>query len=71
LRITARAADGVLVVRVADDGIGGAPAAPAALHDRVSAFHGQVTVRSTAGEGTEVVVSLPTAVNQDREVARR
>lgn len=71
LRITARAADGVLVVRVADDGIGGAPAAPAALGDRVSALHGEVTVRSTAGEGTEVVFSLPTAVSQDREVARR
>jgi signal transduction histidine kinase len=71
LRITARAADGVLVVRVADDGIGGAPAAPAALGDRVSALHGEVTVRSTAGEGTEVVVSLPTAVSQDREAARR
>jgi signal transduction histidine kinase len=71
LRITARASDGVLVVRVADDGVGGAPPTPAALGDRVSALHGAVTVRSTAGEGTEVVVSLPTAVSQDREAARR
>jgi signal transduction histidine kinase len=71
LRIAARAADGLLVVRIADNGIGGAPAAPAALGDRVSALDGEATVQSTAGEGTEVVVSLPTAVGQDREVARK
>jgi signal transduction histidine kinase len=71
LRITARAGDGLLVVRVADDGIGGAPAVPAALGDRVSALQGEVTVHSPPGAGTEVVVSLPTAIGQDRTVARR
>jgi signal transduction histidine kinase len=71
LRITARAGDGVLVVRVADDGIGGAPAAPAALGDRVSALRGEVAVHSPPGAGTEVVVSLPTTVGQERNVARR
>jgi signal transduction histidine kinase len=71
LRIAARTGDRLLVVRVADDGVGGAPAAPAALTDRVSALRGEVAVHSPVGEGTEVVVSLPTAVGQDREVARR
>jgi signal transduction histidine kinase len=71
LRIAARTGDRLLVVRVADDGVGGAPAAPAALTDRVSALRGEVAVHSPVGEGTEVVVSLPTAVGQEREVARR
>jgi signal transduction histidine kinase len=71
LVIAARAADGMLVVRVADDGIGGVAVAPAALVDRVSALRGEVTVHSPAGDGTEVVVSLPTALSQDRAVARR
>jgi signal transduction histidine kinase len=71
LRITARAGNGMLMVRVADDGVGGVSAAPAALRDRVAALHGNVTVHSPAGSGTEVVVSLPTGVGQDRVVARR
>jgi signal transduction histidine kinase len=61
----------MLVVRVADDGVGGAVAVPASLADRVAALQGDVTVDSPRDSGTEVVVSLPIAVGQDREVARR
>jgi signal transduction histidine kinase len=71
LQLTARADENMLVVRVADDGVGGAVAVPASLADRVAALQGDVTVDSPRDSGTEVVVSLPIAVGQDREVARR
>jgi signal transduction histidine kinase len=70
LQLTARVGEDMLVVRVADDGVGGAPSVPASLADRVAALHGEVTIDSPEGAGTEVVVSLPIAVGQDREVAR-
>ena len=55
--------DGVLHVRVRDDGLGGAGVASGSgligLTDRVEALGGQFTLRSPAGAGTSVRVALP------------
>lgn len=63
--LSAERADGSLVLRIADDGIGGAVAADrsglAGITDRVAALGGSVTVSSPRGEGTAVVAELPCA----------
>lgn len=56
--------DGVVTVRVGDDGVGGAERARAGLglsgmRDRVDALGGRLTVQSPAGAGTDVVAELP------------
>ncbi|WP_344981259.1 ATP-binding protein [Streptosporangium fragile] len=54
---------GRLVVRVADDGVGGASLTPgsglAGLADRVAAVDGVFTLHSPPGEGTVLTVDLP------------
>jgi signal transduction histidine kinase len=63
--VTVSLVDGRLVVRVADDGRGGAEAVPggglAGLRDRVAAVDGTLTIDSPPGAGTAVIVELPCA----------
>ncbi len=64
-RVTVSAArdNGSLVLRIADDGIGGAVAGErsglAGIADRVAALGGSVSLSSAPGEGTAVVAELP------------
>ncbi|MBD0338640.1 MAG: sensor histidine kinase [Thermoleophilia bacterium] len=61
--IDARRMDGVLVVEVEDDGVGGArPAAGSGLRglaDRVEALGGHLRIESPAGGGTRIVGEIP------------
>ncbi|HSK16887.1 MAG TPA: histidine kinase [Gaiellaceae bacterium] len=62
--VSARRENGVLVVEVADDGVGGADAGAAGsglrgLADRVEALGGRFAVESPAGGGTRVVGRIP------------
>ncbi len=61
--VAATRRNGSLVVRVRDDGIGGAVPSEgsglAGVADRVAALGGSVSVSSPPGEGTEVVAELP------------
>lgn len=57
-------ADGLVTVRVSDDGVGGARHARAGLgisgmRDRADALGGRLIVQSPAGAGTEVIAELP------------
>ena len=56
-------ADGIAVVQVADDGVGGADEAAGSglrgLTDRVEALGGRLYVTSPAGRGTVVTAELP------------
>ncbi len=58
--------DGVLVVEVSDDGVGGADAAGGTglrgLSDRVEALGGRLRVSSERGRGTTVRAELPLEV---------
>ena len=55
--------DGVAVVEIADDGIGGADAAAgtglSGLADRVAALDGTLRITSPSGAGTVVSAELP------------
>jgi signal transduction histidine kinase len=57
--------NGTLVVRVTDDGVGGADPSKGSglrgLLDRIDAVGGRLDVHSPAGEGTRVTISLPVA----------
>ena len=61
--VAATRRNGSLVVRIRDDGVGGAlPSAGsgmAGITDRIAALGGSVSVTSPSGEGTEVVAELP------------
>ncbi len=61
--VSAERANGSLVLRITDDGIGGASASDrsglAGITDRVAALGGRVSVSSPRGEGTAVVAELP------------
>ena len=63
VRVMLEAVEGALILRVRDDGAGGAdPAAGSGLtglRDRVEALGGSIHVTSPPGEGTTVDVSLP------------
>jgi signal transduction histidine kinase len=63
VRLTASREDGVLVLEVADDGIGGAAAGGGTglrgLADRVEALGGRLTVSSPPGRGTAVRAEIP------------
>jgi signal transduction histidine kinase len=61
LRVHLDAAAGRLVVRVTDDGIGGATPGSglSGLADRVAAVDGRLTLDSPAGAGTTLTVELP------------
>ncbi|GLX49088.1 hypothetical protein Shyhy01_20380 [Streptomyces hygroscopicus subsp. hygroscopicus] len=57
-------ADDVLLIRVADDGVGGLDRATpgsglTGLTDRVSAFDGTLTIESPPDEGTSILVRIP------------
>jgi signal transduction histidine kinase len=64
-RVGVRTAAESLEIAVHDDGVGGADPALGSgivgLRDRVDAAGGRLSVRSPAGEGTELVVQLPLA----------
>jgi signal transduction histidine kinase len=64
-KICAHRHDGLLVVEVEDDGIGGANSANGSglrgLADRVEALGGRLRVESPAGRGTRVVGEIPCA----------
>jgi len=55
--------DGMVKVRVTDDGIGGADPQRGSglrgLHDRAAALNGRLALASMGGEGTTVTASLP------------
>jgi signal transduction histidine kinase len=61
MSLTAR--DGSLLLRVRDDGVGGADPARgsglAGLTDRVEALGGSIRLHSAAGAGTHITVDLP------------
>lgn len=61
--LSAERAAGRLVLRVVDDGVGGAVASErsglAGISDRVAALGGSVIVLSAPGEGTQVTAELP------------
>jgi signal transduction histidine kinase len=62
-RVTARSADGQLVLTIEDDGVGGARASAGSglsgLHDRIIALNGKLTVDSPAGRGTRIRAEIP------------
>jgi signal transduction histidine kinase len=61
--VAANRANGVLVLEISDDGVGGADAAAGSglrgLKDRVEALGGRLSVESLAGHGTRVVAHIP------------
>ena len=63
--VSARRRNGLLVVAIEDDGVGGAHAADGSglsgLADRVEALGGRLVVESPAGAGTRVVGEIPCA----------
>jgi signal transduction histidine kinase len=65
VRVSVTAADGLLVLEVADDGRGGAAAGGGSglvgLQDRVEALRGRLTVSSPAGAGTTLRAEFPLA----------
>jgi signal transduction histidine kinase len=58
-------ADGVLRLRISDDGVGGAAPGPGSglrgMRDRVAAQGGTLGLESPAGAGTRIAVELPCA----------
>jgi signal transduction histidine kinase len=62
-RIRVEAGNGVLALRIHDDGVGGADPARGSglvgLTDRVEALGGKIAITSRAGEGTSLQVELP------------
>jgi signal transduction histidine kinase/integral membrane sensor domain MASE1 len=63
--VSVRSVDGQLVVRISDDGVGGAdPAAGSGLRglsDRVEALHGRLRIDSPRGGGTRISAEIPIA----------
>jgi signal transduction histidine kinase len=62
-RVSASGAGGVLVLEIADDGVGGADPARGSglrgLSDRVAALDGELTIDSPVGHGTRVRAVIP------------
>jgi signal transduction histidine kinase len=69
--VVARIEDGMLRVDVRDDGVGGASldgTGLVGLQDRVEALGGTITIDSSVGSGTCVVVTLPVATEPDQKI---
>jgi PAS domain S-box-containing protein len=66
VRVRVVASEGVVVVEVSDDGVGGADASAGSglrgLTDRVEALGGSLTIVSTAGAGTSLCAEIPVSV---------
>jgi signal transduction histidine kinase len=66
--------DGTLRLMVRDDGVGGADPGGGSglvgLQDRVEALGGTITIDSSAGSGTSVLVTLPIAPEPDPQNER-
>jgi PAS domain S-box-containing protein len=64
--------DGTLMLAVRDDGVGeaalGQGSGLVGLQDRVEALGGTITIDSSAGKGTRVVVRLPVGTEPDQEI---
>jgi signal transduction histidine kinase len=62
--------DGVVRLRVSDDGVGGADPSTGSgltgIRDRVEALGGSLSVVSPRGRGTELDVALPVAAADDQ-----
>jgi GAF domain/Histidine kinase-, DNA gyrase B-, and HSP90-like ATPase len=69
VEVSAEAADGMLRVRVRDDGIGGADPARGSgllgLKDRIEALGGTFSVHSPAGRGTTVTCEVPVTAGSE------
>jgi len=67
--VSAEAADGVLRVRVRDDGIGGADPVRGSgllgLKDRIEVLGGTFSVHSPVGGGTTVTCEVPVTAGRD------
>jgi signal transduction histidine kinase len=65
-QVRVEAVDGILALRIRDDGVGGADPGRGSgligLADRVEALGGKIAVASPAGEGTSLHVELPVEV---------
>jgi signal transduction histidine kinase len=65
--------DGMAVVEIADDGVGGADVSAGSglrgLRDRVEALDGRLTVRSSPGVGTRIVAEIPVRFTVTADVA--
>jgi PAS domain S-box-containing protein len=71
--VAARVEDGMLTIRVRDDGVGGArPNGPGllGLADRLAVLGGRLRVESPAGGGTAVLAELPLASEAAGAIAR-
>jgi signal transduction histidine kinase len=72
VRMAVTTDDGTLTLMVRDDGVGGAHPGRGSglvgLQDRVEALGGTIKIDSSAGKGTCVVVTLPTATEPDQEI---
>ena len=66
VRVDVSRADGVVLVEVADDGVGGADerggSGVRGLGDRVEALGGTLELRSPAGDGTTLSARIPACV---------
>jgi signal transduction histidine kinase len=62
-RVSARSADGCLILTIEDDGVGGARASAGSglsgLHDRIAALNGTLAVDSPVAEGTRIRAEIP------------
>jgi signal transduction histidine kinase len=69
VEVSAEAADGMLRVRVRDDGIGGADPVRGSgllgLKDRIEALGGTFSVHSPVGRGTTVTCEVPVTADPD------
>ena len=66
VEVSAETADGMLRVRVRDDGVGGADPVRGSgllgLKDRIEALGGTFSVHSPLGRGTTVICEVPVTV---------
>jgi signal transduction histidine kinase len=75
VQVTVQAGDGVIELRVRDDGIGGADPGRGSgligLKDRVEALGGTITVSGARGEGTSIAATIPIDPRSPLDADRR